>query len=100
MLVNTNISFHCASLQKVHADPPKRGRRSSALKVAMAFPSKKVGKKRPVSEPLPQIKVQDPDSEAEEENFMHKRALNIKENKEMVQLTDLSLSNNFGQNLL
>lgn len=69
---------------KVDVDPPKRGRRSSALKVAMTFPSKKVGKKRPASEPLPQIKVQDPESEEEGENFMHKRALNIKENKEML----------------
>lgn len=50
----------------------------------MTFPTKKMGKKRPLSEPLPQTKVKDSDSE-EEENFMSKRALNIKENKEMVQ---------------
>lgn len=42
--------------------------------------------KRPASEPLPQPKVRDSDSEDEEENFMSKRALNIKENKEMVKL--------------
>ncbi|XP_034549546.1 cell division cycle-associated protein 7a [Notolabrus celidotus] len=69
---------------KVNTEPTKRGRRSSVLKVAMTFPSKKMGKKRPASEPLSQIKVQDADSEGEEENFMHKRALNIKENKEML----------------
>lgn len=51
----------------------------------MTFPTKRTGKKRPASEPLPQTKVQDPDSE-EEDNFMDKRALNIKENKEMVLL--------------
>lgn len=60
-----------------------RGRRSNALKVAMTFPKKNTGRKRPASEPLPQSKAQDSDSE-EEENFMVKRALNIKENKEMV----------------
>ncbi|XP_041662510.1 cell division cycle-associated protein 7a [Cheilinus undulatus] len=69
---------------KVDAGPPKRGRRSNTLKVAMPFPTKKTGKKRPASEPLPQIKAKDPDSEDDEENFMHKRALNIKENKEML----------------
>lgn len=42
--------------------------------------------KRPASEPLPQPKVRDSDLEDEEENFMSKRALNIKENKEMVKL--------------
>ncbi|XP_060910450.1 cell division cycle-associated protein 7a [Labrus mixtus] len=68
---------------KVDTETPKRGRRSNILKVAMTFPSKKIGKKRPASEPLPQVKAKDMDSE-EEENFMHKRALNIKENKEML----------------
>ncbi|XP_029348819.1 cell division cycle-associated protein 7a [Echeneis naucrates] len=68
---------------KVDSEPPKRGRRSAILKVAMTFPTKRQGKKRPASEPLPQPKVQDSDSE-EEENFMDKRALNIKENKEML----------------
>lgn len=63
---------------------PRRGRRSNVLKVAMTFPAKKTGKKRPASEPLPQSKAQDSDSEEEEEDFMNKRALNIKENKEMV----------------
>lgn len=52
----------------------------------MTFPTKKMGKKRPASEPLAQTKVEDSDAEEEdeEENFMDKRALNIKENKEMV----------------
>lgn len=69
--------------QKVDCEPVKRGRRANVLKVAMTFPTKKTGKKRPASEPLPQSKGQDSDSEGEE-NFMVKRALNIKENKEMV----------------
>ena len=47
----------------------------------MTFPTKKTDRKRPASEPLTQPKVPNSD---EEENFMHKRALNIKENKEMV----------------
>lgn len=68
--------------QKVNAGPVRRGRKSVGLKVAMTFPTKKTSK-RPASEPLPQNKVQDSDSE-EEENFIVKRALNIKENKEMV----------------
>ncbi|XP_059198943.1 cell division cycle-associated protein 7a [Centropristis striata] len=68
---------------KVVSDSPRRGRRSTVLKVAMTFPTKKVGKKRPASEPLPQPKVQDSDSEGEE-NFINKRALNIKENKAML----------------
>lgn len=68
---------------KVDSEPPRRGRRSSFLKVAMTFPTKKTGKKRPASEPVAQTKVHDSDSE-EEENFMVKRALNIKENKEML----------------
>lgn len=68
---------------KVGGEAPKPGRRSAVLKVAMAFPTKKTERKRPASEPLPQPKAQDSDSE-EEENFMTKRALNIKENKEML----------------
>lgn len=72
-------------LQKVGADSPRRGRRSNVLKVAMTFPSKKVARKRPASEPLPQPEVHNSeDEEEEEENFMSKRDLNIKENKEMV----------------
>lgn len=68
---------------KVGSEAPKPGRRSAVLKVAMAFPTKKTERKRPASEPLPRPKAQDSDSE-EEENFMTKRALNIKENKEML----------------
>ncbi|XP_041856746.1 cell division cycle-associated protein 7a [Melanotaenia boesemani] len=67
---------------KVGTERPRRGRRPNALKVAMTFPTKKMDRKRPASEPLPQPQVQDSDSE--EENFMQKRALNIKENKEML----------------
>ncbi|AWP13134.1 putative cell division cycle-associated protein 7 [Scophthalmus maximus] len=68
---------------KVDSEPPRRGRRSTVLKVAMTFPSKKQATKRPVSEPLPQPEAQDSNCE-EEENFMNKRAMNIKENKEML----------------
>ncbi|KAM8857032.1 cell division cycle-associated protein 7a [Synchiropus picturatus] len=66
----------------VDPEPPRRGRKSSALKVALVFPSKKVGKKRPASEPL--AKPPSSSSQEDEENFMLKRALNIKENKEML----------------
>ncbi|XP_058479292.1 cell division cycle-associated protein 7a [Solea solea] len=69
---------------KVDSETPRRGRRSNVLKVAMTFPTKKQGKKRPASEPLPQPKVPECDSEADEDNLMDKRALNIKENKEML----------------
>lgn len=56
----------------------------------MTFPTKTAaGKKRPASEPLPQVKPECDSGEEEEkqqeaENFIIKRALNIKENKEMV----------------
>uniref|UniRef100_A0A3Q0QS28 Cell division cycle associated 7a n=1 Tax=Amphilophus citrinellus TaxID=61819 RepID=A0A3Q0QS28_AMPCI len=66
-----------------YAEPLRRGRKSNTLKVALTFPTKKTGTKRPASEPLPQPEVRDSDLE-EEENFMSKRALNIKENKEML----------------
>ncbi|KAM6955338.1 cell division cycle-associated protein 7a [Lycodopsis pacificus] len=68
---------------KVDSEPLRRGRRSTILKVAMTFPTKKTGKKRPASEPLAQSEVPDSDSEGED-NFIDKRALNIKENKEML----------------
>lgn len=78
------LTTSCIWFQKVNCEPTRPGRRSNVLKVAMTFPTKKTGKKRPASEPLPQSKVDASDSEGEEENFMVKRALNIKENKEMV----------------
>ncbi|XP_034431178.1 cell division cycle-associated protein 7a [Hippoglossus hippoglossus] len=79
----TGISRRMKSM-KVDSEAPRRGRRSNVLKVAMTFPTRKQqGKKRPASEPLPQPKVEDSDSE-EEKDFMNKRALNIKENKEML----------------
>lgn len=79
----TEISHRIKSM-KVDAGPPRRGRRPNALKVALTFPAKATGKKRPASEPLPQAAAQHSESEEEEENFMSKRALNIKENKEML----------------
>ncbi|XP_019945612.2 cell division cycle-associated protein 7a [Paralichthys olivaceus] len=82
-LEEAGISRQMKSM-KVDSEAPRRGRRSNVLKVAMTFPTKKQqGKKRPASEPLPQPKVQDSDSE-EEKDFINKRALNIKENKEML----------------
>ncbi|XP_029967854.1 cell division cycle-associated protein 7a [Salarias fasciatus] len=80
-----NVISHRIKSMKVDSDPPRRGRRSNVLKVALTFPTKATGKKRPASEPLPQPKAQDLDSDKEEEeNFMAKRALNIKENKAML----------------
>ncbi|KAF7668756.1 hypothetical protein LDENG_00284120 [Lucifuga dentata] len=68
---------------KVDSESPRHGRRPNTLKIAMKFPTSKAAKKRPASEPLPQPQVLDCDSE-EEESFMDKRALNIKENKAML----------------
>ncbi|KAM6934279.1 cell division cycle-associated protein 7a [Xenentodon cancila] len=68
---------------KVESEPARRGRRPNVLKVALTFPKKKMDTKGPASGPLQQPRVQELDSE-EEENFMDKRALNIKENKEML----------------
>ncbi|KAK5920814.1 hypothetical protein CgunFtcFv8_024580 [Champsocephalus gunnari] len=70
-------------MKAMKVNSPRRGRKSTILKVAMTFPTKKTGMKRPASEPLAQTKVQDSDSE-EEDTFMSKRASNIKENKEML----------------
>lgn len=79
-----NVISSRIKAMKVDAEPPRRGRKSNTLKVALNFPTKKTSMKRPTSEPLPQPKVRDSDSEDQEENFMSKRALNIKENKEML----------------
>ncbi|KAK1903152.1 Cell division cycle-associated protein 7 [Dissostichus eleginoides] len=70
-------------MKAMKVNSPRRGRKSTILKVAMTFPTKKTGMKRPAPEPLAQTKVQDSDSE-EEDTFMSKRASNIKENKEML----------------
>ncbi|XP_019713203.1 cell division cycle-associated protein 7a isoform X2 [Hippocampus comes] len=78
-LINTRIK---AMKVDPNSEAARRGRRSNLLKVAFAFPTRKAGAKRPASEPLPRPQVLD--SDEEEENFMTKRALNIKENKEML----------------
>ncbi|XP_049583490.1 cell division cycle-associated protein 7a [Syngnathus scovelli] len=77
-LINTQMEA-----MKVDPDSPpaRRGSRSNLLKVAFAFPTKKAGSKRPASQPV--LPSQELNSD-EEENFMSKRALNIKENKEML----------------
>ncbi|KAF7709562.1 cell division cycle-associated protein 7a [Silurus meridionalis] len=62
------------------SEPPKKSRRSFTLRVAMKFPAKNVTpKKSPSPEPPPKPKNTELDSE--EEDFIAKRALNIKENK-------------------
>ncbi|XP_072541938.1 cell division cycle-associated protein 7a isoform X2 [Salminus brasiliensis] len=66
------------------AESPKRPRRSFSLKVAMKFPNKKGNQKKSANpQPAPKPKNPEPDSD-EEENFIAKRALNIKENKAML----------------
>ncbi|KAJ0005654.1 hypothetical protein NQD34_015548 [Periophthalmus magnuspinnatus] len=71
-------------MKAMKVNSPKRGRRSSGLKVALTFPSRKtIAKKRPASEPLPQPKAPAADSDGEDD-FIKKRALNIKENKAML----------------
>ncbi|KAL4656650.1 cell division cycle-associated protein 7 isoform X1 [Arapaima gigas] len=74
---------------KVNSDgespgPQRRSRRSQTLKVALKFPAKKSTEKKPLeAEPVSQPKEPDSDSD-EDENFMDKRELNIKENKAML----------------
>ncbi|XP_077392171.1 cell division cycle-associated protein 7a [Festucalex cinctus] len=87
-LINTRMK---AMKVDPDSEPARRGRRSNILKVAIAFPARKAGAKRPASEPLPQPEVLD--SDEEEENFMAKRALNIKENKEMLAKLMAELNN-------
>ncbi|XP_077473577.1 cell division cycle-associated protein 7a [Stigmatopora argus] len=76
---------------KVDGEPVRRGRRPNLLKVAMAFPNRKAASKRPASVPLPQPEALD--SDEEDENFMAKRALSIKENKEMLAKLMAELNN-------
>ncbi|KAL7865627.1 hypothetical protein SRHO_G00108740 [Serrasalmus rhombeus] len=66
-------------------EPLKRPRRSFTLRVAMKFPAKKKGNQKKSMSPqaAPQPKAPESDSD-EEENFVAKRALNIKENKAML----------------
>ena len=77
MCVFLNISFQFQKVDSVIRPKRRGGCRSRGLKVAMTFPTKKAGQqKRPtLKESL--------FSEAEE-NFLDKRASNIKENKAMV----------------
>ncbi|KAL0183634.1 hypothetical protein M9458_019330, partial [Cirrhinus mrigala] len=63
-------------------------RKSFTLRVAMKFPNKRTSPSKPASlqsKPKPDTKTEtkDPESDSEGENFMLKRALNIKENKAM-----------------
>ncbi|XP_016319666.1 cell division cycle-associated protein 7-like isoform X2 [Sinocyclocheilus anshuiensis] len=63
--------------------PPRKTRKSFTLRVAMKFSNKRASPSKPVSpESKPNPKPKDPNSEGE--NFMLKRALNIKENKAML----------------
>ncbi|XP_023657440.1 cell division cycle-associated protein 7a [Paramormyrops kingsleyae] len=63
--------------------PQRRTRRSHILKVALKFPVRKASEPKPTVKPLPRHGGSEPDSD-EGENFMDKRALNIKENKAML----------------
>ncbi|KAJ3592435.1 hypothetical protein NHX12_007562 [Muraenolepis orangiensis] len=65
---------------KVPSEPRRAGRKAQLLKVAMVFPTRKTAQKRPASEPLSQPQ----ESDEEGENFLDKRAVNIKENKAML----------------
>ncbi|XP_055071500.2 cell division cycle-associated protein 7a isoform X2 [Misgurnus anguillicaudatus] len=80
--MNMNSDTECCS-------PPRKTRRSFTLKVAMKFPPKRASPSKPAAsepkpEPKPQPKTKEPKSESEGDNFMLKRALNIKENKAML----------------
>lgn len=70
---------------KMGPESPKRGRRSTGLKVAISFPSKKpTPKKQPASVRLPPPPKAPAADSDEEDDFIKKRALNIKENKAML----------------
>ncbi|XP_045062343.1 cell division cycle-associated protein 7-like [Coregonus clupeaformis] len=71
--------------------PRRRGRRSQTLKVAMKFPTRRAIQKTTAAEPPKQPKVSTKQTKKESEsdskegdNFMDKRALNIRENKAML----------------
>lgn len=63
--------------------PPRKTRRSFTLKVAMKFPPKRASPTKPAS-PKPKTETKDPELDSEGDNFLRKRALNIKENKAML----------------
>ncbi|XP_067299266.1 cell division cycle-associated protein 7a [Pseudorasbora parva] len=65
--------------------PPRKTRKSFTLRVAMKFPNKRASPSKPVTpESKPKPEAKDPESDSESNNFMLKRALNIKENKAML----------------
>lgn len=69
------------------SEPPKKSRRSFTLRVAMKFPAKTVTPpKKSKESPEPAPKPKGPELDSEEEDFIAKRALNIKENKAMVRI--------------
>lgn len=68
--------------------PPRKTRRSFALKVAMKFPPKRASPTKPAS---PKTENKDRELDSEGDNFLLKRALNIKENKAMVRFYVLCL---------
>ena len=72
------ILTQLCSFQTVQSEPRRAGRKAAPLKVAMVFPTRKTAPKRAATEPLAGRE------EEEGENFLDKRAINIKENKEMV----------------
>ncbi|XP_053554427.1 cell division cycle-associated protein 7 [Bombina bombina] len=68
---------------------PQRGRpkKNVSLKVALKFPPKRSPRINPPKEPQKNVKADVSDNESDDEkcsNFLEKRAINIKENKEML----------------
>ncbi|TRY90447.1 hypothetical protein DNTS_011810, partial [Danionella cerebrum] len=63
--------------------PPKKTRKPFALRVSMKFPKKHTSPPKPVTSESKVTSATD-DPEPEDDNFMLKRALNIKENKAML----------------
>lgn len=64
------------------SEPPKKSRRSFTLRVAMKFPAKNAPREKSLS-PEPAPKPEDTEKDCEDD-FIAKRARNIKENKAMV----------------
>ncbi|CAL8370034.1 unnamed protein product [Arctogadus glacialis] len=66
---------------KVRSEPRRATRKATPLKVAMVFPARKTAPKRAAPE---EEEEEEEEEEGEGENFLDKRAINIKENKEML----------------
>ncbi|KAM4627037.1 cell division cycle-associated protein 7 [Discoglossus pictus] len=74
-------------LDKAEKTQRGRGKRHSSLRVAMKFPTKRSSRINPTKDKKQHVKPENSDKESDDEessNFLKKRALNIKENKEML----------------